>query len=207
MLNAELVRQDDFEEDELHSENKYGFCIMEDTIPRDGGVIPEYAATLYIGIDTLGADIASGRIWSFCYRKPIPFNGLGSLLLILDQMLDEMGTPERWLELRSLQSKRQNLSSVVLTPKTVCYKPTALKNARGDVGTAAIRIYMRQNASLQGEVRFLNGVKAQMQFRSALELLHLLQEWLDLICEEKMPHQALSRNPQLRYSPITLSTI
>lgn len=46
---------------------------MEDDIPRDGGILPEYAATLFIGIDEMAADGASGQIWSFCYKEPYAF--------------------------------------------------------------------------------------------------------------------------------------
>lgn len=92
---------------------------MEDDIPRDGGILPEYAATLFIGIDEMAADGASGQIWSFCYQVPISFVSFGNFLLTLDQILDELGTPERWLELRSLQPN--TAPHAVSVQRSVCY--------------------------------------------------------------------------------------
>lgn len=155
-------------------------CIMEDDIPRDGGILPEYAATLYIGIDEMAADGASGQIWSFCYQAPISFVGFGNFLLTLDQILDELGTPERWLELRSLQPN--TAPHAVPVQRSVCYGPADLTNCHGKIGTAAIRIYMRRNASMQGTLRFLSGKRMQIDFRSALELLHLLHDWIKSDC-------------------------
>ena len=153
------------------------FCMMEDDIPRDGGILPEYAATLFICVDKWNADTASGKVWSFCYQKPVPFRGLGNLLLTLDQMLDAMGTPNRWFEPRTVAQARNCLPEAAPCGM-VYHKPTAFRKARGRIGTAAIRVYARQNASMQGTLRLCGEKQESVQFRSALELLHLLQEWL-----------------------------
>lgn len=162
-------------------------CIMGDVVPRDGGMLPEYTATLFIGIDDLNNDIASGRVWSFCYLEPVSFHGLGNLLLMLDQMLDEIGAPERWLELRNLQPNKT--PNAVPVQRTVCHKPADLWEAHGHVGTAAVRIYMRRNASMQGTLRILSSKRTQVDFRSALELLYLLHDWIKLNRAGLMGHQ------------------
>ena len=160
---------------------------MEDDIPRNGGILPEYAATFFVGIDSVIGDIAAGRIWSFCYQEPFAFSDFGILLLTLDRMLDEMGTPERWLELRSL--KPNKTPNAVPVQRTVCHKLKDLWQVRGHIGTAAIRIYMRRNASMQGTLRILSGKRTQIDFRSALELLHLLHDWIQMNCEGIAAHQ------------------
>lgn len=55
-------------------------CIMEDDIPRDGGMWAEHAATLFIYVNEWDKSIASGQLWSFCVQKPIAFHGLDDLL-------------------------------------------------------------------------------------------------------------------------------
>ena len=89
-------------------------CIMEDDIPRDGGMWAEHAATLFICVNEWDKNIASGQLWSFCVQKPIAFYGLDDLLLTLDDVLDEVGQPARWCELRTVSSEKK------LPPTRMC---------------------------------------------------------------------------------------
>lgn len=154
--------------------------IMEDEIPRDGGVWPECAATFFICADVLKESTASGRVWTLWKEKPVPFDDFGCLLLVLDRLLDEMGQPASWCELRTLLPKgEESIESGKFSKHgKIFYFPDEMMQKKGMLGTAAVRIYTRQHASMQGELRILNHAGQTVSFRSALELLHLLEEWL-----------------------------
>jgi hypothetical protein len=159
-----------------------GHCIMEDEIPRDGGLWPEYAYTWFLCVDGLEADIAAGTIRSFCVKEPVPFHGLDDLLLQLDRLLDETGQAGRWMELRHLTVRKADTDAHTEPParRTPYYARQTLDTVRGELGTAVIRVFSRRNVSMQGEIRFLDRKGAEISFRSALELLQLLREWLEL---------------------------
>ena len=163
-------------------------CIMEDDIPRDGGMWAQHADTLFIYVNEWDKSIASGQLWSFCVQKPIAFHGLDDLLLTLDDVLDEIVQPARWCELRTVSSEKKKTSANTNAPteRKLYHPPEELSRVHGKVGTAAIRIYARQNASMQGELQFSGKERRQaICFRSALELLHLLREWLELTDSER----------------------
>lgn len=155
-------------------------CIMEKGIPRDAGRLPEYAMSILVCIDEISNGIAWGHIWLFCMEKPITFNGLGNLLLLIDLILDKMGQPARWFELRTIMPGKMKDSECEDVYQTPVYTPEKLKCMHGKIGTATVRIYARQNATIQGELRFMGKVNRVINFRSALELLHMMQEWLEL---------------------------
>ena len=123
-------------------------CIMEKGIPRDAGRLPEYAMSILVCIDEISNGIAWGHIWLFCMEKPIAFNGLGNLLLLIDLMLDKMGQPARWFELRTIMPGKMKDSECEDVYQTPVYTPEELKCMHGKIGTATVRIYARQNATI-----------------------------------------------------------
>lgn len=144
----------------------------------------------FICVNEWDKNIASGQLWSFCVQKPIAFHGLDDLLLTLDDVLNKIGQPARWCKLRTVSSekekKKTSANTNVSTERKLYHMPEELSRVHGKVGTAAIRIYARQNASMQGELQFSGKERRQVIcFRSALELLHLLREWLELTDSER----------------------
>lgn len=163
--------------------------ILDDTIPRDGSIWPEYAATMLICFNGKKNGIAFGELWSFYFKEPRPFRGLDQLLFVMDQLMDEADDPMKFYETRKLPTqpgkrrKRGPISEqeVELPPrikKRPHYGPMELKAIRGQLATIPIRVYFRRNASMQGKIRL---GKNYVCFRSALELLHLLSEMLDAL--------------------------
>lgn len=151
--------------------------------PRGGGIWPEYAATMLICFSGMEGGTPYGRLWSFCYREPVPFKGLDQLLLVMNELMDRAGYPEAWCELRRWgkiagREKRGEGEREFAAPKekrTPAYGPRDLRAVRGALLTIPIRVYSRQSASMQGVIR--NG-RESVHFRSALELLRLLWQAL-----------------------------
>lgn len=83
-------------------------------------------ATMLLCFDSLEGGVASGRLWSSCCEEERPFHGLDSLLLTMEDVMDEAGD--------QLSDPRH------LEPGKLC--------------TAAVCVYARQHASIQGTVRF-----------------------------------------------------
>ena len=99
--------------------------------------------------------MASGRLWSSCCEKAKPFRGLDGLLLAMEAMMDETG---------SLPFDSRPIE-------------------QGKICTAAIRVYARQHASIQGEARFPGVSPETVYFKSELELLRLLHDWLEQLTQ------------------------
>ena len=158
--------------------------ILEDEIPRDGGKWPEYASTMLLCFDGWEGSVATGRLFTFYSGEPHAFCDLGDLLLAMDAVMDNAGQPDAWCELRHLTSKgkrkRPEEHCTPLAPSKKKPLPAdALNGVRGKLCTVSVRVYTRQHASMQGEVRFHGHSPQQVYFRSALELLHLLRERLE----------------------------
>lgn len=109
------------------------------------------AATMLLCFDSLESSVASGRLWSSCCEEAKPFRGLDGLLLAMKDMMDEAG--EQLFDPRHLE--------------------------QGKLCTAAVCVYACQHASIQGTVRFPGASPEPAYFKSALELLHLLRDWLE----------------------------
>ena len=112
-------------------------------------------ATMLLCFDKLEGGVASGRLWSSCCEEVRPFHGLDGLLLTMEAMMDEAG--EQLSDPRHLE--------------------------QGKLCTAAVCVYARQHASIQGEARFPGVSPETDYFKSALELLRLLHERLERLMQ------------------------
>lgn len=135
---------------------------------------PDYAFTMLICFSSWQDQIAQGELWSYFSKDPRPFRGLDQLLFAIEQAVDEAGRPAAWQEPRQVFERQGLSSSQALGPY---YEPYALAGKRGAYYTASVRVYYRQHASMQGELT-LSEPPRKIRFRSALELLHLLQSAL-----------------------------
>lgn len=160
--------------------------ISPDDIPRDGGIWPEYASTMVICFHGIDHGTAYGELWSFYYQDPRPFRGLDHLLFAMEALMDEAGYPEAWCETRHWGKKpkdegRRDPDQQTLLPKVrrqvPAYGPNELLSIKGALCTIHIRVYCRQHASIQG---IAQNSKETVHFRSALELMKLLQQALQI---------------------------
>lgn len=112
-------------------------------------------ATMLLCFDKLEDGVASGRLWSSCCGEVRAFHGLDGLLLTMEDMMDEA---------------RDQLSD-----------PRHFE--QGKLCTAAVCVYARRYASIQGKVRFPGTSPGPVYFKSEMELLRLLRDWLERLTQ------------------------
>lgn len=149
------------------------------------------AAMVCLSVYREGHGAVWGEIHNMYYEYPIPCHDMGDFLIKLDNIYNELGHPMAYMALRSFFPHRQGR-----TEKTAphayhderLFDPYSIKKGRGaEKGIGAgkmqslfyIHTIFRQNATWQGKVVWLKaGDPKSCHFRSALELVHLLDEVL-----------------------------
>lgn len=143
-----------------------------------------YAPSVFcICVDHNSGVTFTGRIYH-CYNPaPIPFSGLVSIFIKMEKVFDCIGFPQASTETRSFGSRKK--------PETPNRKGASkhmqeaeVTSQRGDKGTFIVHVQYRQHATWQGKVVWAEKNKAQ-NFRSALELLKLIDSALDEGCENE----------------------
>lgn len=147
-----------------------------------------FASYMIVQFDSYQNKIAKGEIKNFLLEKSISFTGLDQLLLAMDQIMDEVKRPEKEVSYRHFFSSRattidllhgdnqkeEKIEDILFEEETSDEKTSKKKHCWPQ--KIVIQIYRRQNASMQGEIKYQNET---VRFRSALELLHLLYEYLE----------------------------
>lgn len=116
--------------------------------------------TTIVCVDTYDRNNVTGRLYNPFLPKGEEFQGLMDLIWKMEALLDGMQFPQPFTEDRSFRERKVKLSSAT----------AGMETKKGKVGTFAVRILFRQNASWQGTVSWVEG-KQERNFRSALELL------------------------------------
>lgn len=184
----------------IHNDLLQPRYIAEDDIPRNGGRWPEYANTMMICIDSFEDGLAQGRLHSFYFRESTSFRSLDQLLFGLEQIMDRAEIPQAAMEMRRAKKKpsKKKKPDAPMEEPTKCYKDSpyySLENLTAEKGIVAnfyIRVYQRLNASMQG-VLVSAGDTEQHCFRSELELLYLLRDYLNLACEKRSQNDKSDR--------------
>ena len=160
--------------------------IAEDEISRDGGQWPEYCRTLVVCVDSFENGLAEGRLHSFCLPAPRPFHSLDQLLFSMEEVLNESRLAEPWNITRTLNGRRARKRKKGPLPEVsrgsapvAAWDFHALRPRRGKLASFYLRVYSRQNASMQGILIRAGDRDSATAFRSALELIHIFRRALD----------------------------
>lgn len=159
--------------------------IAEDEISRDGGQWPEYCRTLVVCVDSFENGLAEGWLHSFCLPAPRPFHSLDQLLLSMEEVLNESRLAEPWNITRTLNGRRARKRKKGPLPEVsrgsapvAAWDFHALRPRRGKLASFYLRVYSRQNASMQGILIRAGDRDSATAFRSALELIHIFRRAL-----------------------------
>lgn len=115
-----------------------------------------------------GRDI-KGTIQNSYYERPLGFDNLTTMLLLLDELYDSINYPQKAMEDRRFRTEdAPKLSETCELEEEKPVKPMA---------SFKVNVLFRQNASWQGNLIWIDE-NAESQFRSALELVKLLDEAL-----------------------------
>ena len=116
--------------------------------------------TTMVCVDTYDRHNITGRLYNPFLPGGEEFQGLMDLVWKMEALLDGMRFPQPFTEDRGFRERKATLSGTTAEAET----------QKGKVGTFAVRVLFRQNASWQGTVTWVEG-KQDKNFRSALELL------------------------------------
>ena len=121
-------------------------------------------------LDELAYEKLSGRLYNMTLSKPILFHDLGKMMIDVDTLFDEIGSPQSFQERRTFGS----------TPKKHTYQfhpearmtPDAFYAQTGAVLTFDFVVESRQYTGLQGRIYRMDGTAAS--FENETELLKLI---------------------------------
>ena len=122
----------------------------------------EMHRTVMICVDSYDNRIPCGRFHIASDQDAQSFQGLGQLLIGINQYLDRENFPQSFSQLRSFQNPSARGTSLPLS-----------NQKSGKIATFSVRILFRQNASWQGMVTWIEGKQVEY-FRSVLELIVLM---------------------------------
>ena len=125
-------------------------------------------------VDESQASEISGRLYHGYSQEPPSFENVVQLIRYMADFYDSIRFPESSVILRKFTSEKRAMEE--LHEKCVEYQQ--LMGQNGICATFHIFVKYRQNATWQGSVTWVEK-KEKQQFRSALELLKLIESALD----------------------------
>ena len=141
------------------------------------------AGFMFVQFDSYEERVAKGRIQTLYYKRSFEFKSLGQMLLIIDDVLDSVGFEKVPGDPRCFYEEDEEKSMVFqdVSLEDVCeiseiseiYDKNYANAFRGEL---VIQVLYRKNSSMQGEVR---GGARKIYFRSSLELLRIMYEYLE----------------------------
>lgn len=139
-----------------------------------------YNSTMMVHISSYQDRVVCGEFVNLSYRKKCFFHGLDQMLLMMEDIMDTVASPQAVYQHRALGG-----TPYVFTETDASYcldemdRGSYLQLPRIQT-TFSIRCNYRQHGSMQGEL-IAPGVNGQkkISYRSALELLRLIYEYLD----------------------------
>lgn len=144
------------------------------------------ASTLRICIDeikTAENDI-KGRICGIAVKKQETFSGSSELFLLVDRLLDEIGKPLSSRKSRSFREEDGNQLIPYNYKPCIYHTSEEIQKLGGRIMTRDVTFTSRLRSSWQGTVKWVDGQK-ELPFRSALELIKMMESALNLSEEEQ----------------------
>lgn len=150
------------------------------------GAVPAAPNLINISVDRNNGGELSGRIWH-CYRKePQKFENIIELLRFMDELYDAICFPQSAVRLRNfVKPKRRGMENGEKRPqkaRTKILTKEEVLSQRGACATFCVYVQYRQNATWQGSISWIEYGRT-MKFRSALELLMLIDNALSALAE------------------------
>lgn len=133
------------------------------------------AALAIVSLQAGECRTVKGVLHSLYMARDISFTGIDQLLLILDDIMEAADCPQSPSLRRSI-NKTDNFFEFLNTAELIQMHEEA-KNYYGYEGkTVVIHVQFRQHSSMQGTLRTAQG---NAYFRSGMELMRMLYEYLD----------------------------
>ena len=134
-------------------------------------VVPEDMRTSIIRIHSYEDKNLQGTFFNLFYGEEIAFGNLTRLLLLMEDMMDEMDSPQASVRSRRFEKGRKTAERASIAQERL---PRPDQEA---IATFKVKVLFRQGASWQGKLSWTEGKKEE-PFRSALELVKLMDSAL-----------------------------
>lgn len=128
--------------------------------------VSEHFKTSVVAVDEYSEEIFIAKLFNPFYGRIVEIRSYHQLLKELDNLMNELGCP------MSGMGKRSFLKHEVETERDVKMAED-ITVPKGKIATFAIRMQYRNNASWQGNVKWLEG-DSEEYFRSMLDLFWLM---------------------------------
>ena len=139
------------------------------------------AAIVLLCIHGVSAHGVYGEIYNHNFKENIPFNGIGDMVLKIDQICNWLNTPRATTEPRFFSREMEKQYRESYSPEENVNADSEVSGGEIDYERVAnakellvIWVKYRQNASLQGSVRGKLTKGITVHFRSALELMRMI---------------------------------
>ena len=136
-----------------------------------GEMILATKASVIIYVDEVEGGVVRGNFQYMALEEERPFSNFGDLILELDCMMDALGEPQSYTERRRWEQPHNRRRRPASRAKALGRKTV---QRQGRKATFVLYVNVRRNATWQGELTWIEE-KRSVIFRSALELLHLLE--------------------------------
>ena len=141
--------------------------------------VPEDLKTSVIKVYSYQDKNLQGILYNPYYGEEVAFSNLTRLLLLMEDMMDGMKFPQEAVQNRRFKHHEKREETVRILPKP----------AQEAIATFKVKVLFRQGASWQGKVSWAEG-KQEMAFRSALELVKLMDSAIPQTKGAIIPEQA-----------------
>lgn len=129
-----------------------------------------------------------GVLWNQYEDEPTEYKNSIELIQKMDALYDEWNFPQRSTSSRSFGKAEEKTARTGQKGAGLQMDAHRVQDKKGDKGTFIVHVKYRQNATWQGEVIWTER-KQKQYFRSALELLKLIDSALDE-SEEEIQNEA-----------------
>lgn len=131
-------------------------------------------ASIVISVDEVSGGELKGSFLHVSHNVQKPFASLAGLVMDLDIIMNQLGVPQSYQELRTWEGTHSQMGELWKAKNS----SLTLLLRKGRSATFILYIYLRRNSTWQGEAHWVEGRK-QAMFRSALELMHLISSVSD----------------------------
>lgn len=131
---------------------------------------PSSMSKLYVYIDRPGADL-HGRLYTTQSELPFIFNSLLDFMKQADALFNTLSFPQSTYESRQFPGTRPKISDQKSEVPVMAQGSISVEH--DNKATFIIHVKYRQNATWQGEIKWVNKNKTQY-FRSDLEMIKLI---------------------------------
>ena len=153
-----------------------------------------YAPNLIcVCVNTTEAGDYAGLIWNQYSDRPDVFHNSIEMIHRMEALYDAWNFPQRSTGRRTFKITKETSPGMGQEGVVQLMDARRVQEKKGDKGTFIVRVKYRQNATWQGEVIWTEQ-KQKRCFRSALELLKLIDSALDVSEDEEIEENHTSKN-------------